>query len=100
MSEQDPPDSTDDRLLKDLIRRAVDVPRDEDPLAPTPSQPEGKSLLPAVQKKLRVRSKGKFYGDGWSTSQSKVSYAVIALVMLLVIAVCWFALGPTGVTGH
>ncbi len=99
MSDQDPPDSADDRLMKDLIKRSLGA-RDDDPLAPTPGHPEGKSLLPAVQKKLRVRSKGKFYGDGWSTSQSKISYAVIALVMLLVIALCWFALGPTGVTGH
>ena len=55
-------------------------------------------MLAAVQRKLRVRSKGKFYGDGWSTTQEKISYALVATIMLVVIAIAYFALGPTGVS--
>jgi hypothetical protein len=53
-------------------------------------------LLAGVQRKLRERSRGKFYGDGWSTSQAKMSYGLIALVMLMIVVVAYFVLGPTG----
>lgn len=53
-------------------------------------------LLTAVQRRLRKRSKGKFYGDGWSTSQSRLSYALVAGIMLVTIVAVWLALGPTG----
>ncbi len=53
-------------------------------------------LLASVQRKLRRRSKGKFYGDGWSTTQSRISYALIAMVMLATIVAVYLALGPTG----
>ena len=66
--------------------------------APSAAGEAPPSMLPAVQKKLRERSKGKFYSDGWSTSQSKVSYILVAVVMLLVIAICYFAMGPVGVS--
>lgn len=48
-----------------------------------------------MQRKIRQRSKGKFYGDGWSTSDSKVNYLIVALVMLVLIGVVYFALGPS-----
>lgn len=53
-------------------------------------------LLRGVQRKIRKRSKGKFYADGWSTTHSRVNYALIAVAMLLVIAIAYFALGPMG----
>lgn len=53
-------------------------------------------LLASVQRKLRKRSKGKFYGDGWSTSQSRLNYALVAGVMLVTIVAVYLALGPTG----
>jgi hypothetical protein len=52
-------------------------------------------LLRGVQKRIRQRSKGKFYSDGWSTTQTRVNYALIAALMLLLVAVAYFALGPT-----
>jgi hypothetical protein len=55
-------------------------------------------LLRAVQKKLRQRSKGKFYADGWSTSQSKINYALVAVIMLVTIIAVYLALGPMGIT--
>jgi hypothetical protein len=59
-----------------------------------------KKLLLGVQRKLRQRSKGKFYADGWSTSQSRVNYALVAGVMLVVIAAVYLALGPMGISPH
>jgi hypothetical protein len=57
-----------------------------------------KKLLLGVQRKLRQRSKGKFYADGWSTSQSRVNYALVAGVMLAVIVAVYLALGPMGIS--
>jgi hypothetical protein len=59
---------------------------------------DDKKLLAGVQGKLRKRSKGKFYGDGWSTSQSRFNYALVAVVMLLTIVVVYVMLGPTGIS--
>jgi hypothetical protein len=55
------------------------------------------ALLRGVQKKIRQRSRGKFFADGWSTTQSRINYALVALVMLVVIGVAYLALGPTGI---
>src|SRR4051812_41544724 len=53
---------------------------------PAPDESEkDRLLLLGVQRKLRKRSKGKFYADGWSTSASRVNYALVAGVMLVVI---------------
>lgn len=75
--------------MRDLLKRAISKPADTVP---------DKPMLAEVQRKLRVRSKGKFYGDGWSTTQEKVSYALVATLMLVVIAIAYFALGPTGIS--
>lgn len=58
---------------------------------------EPKPVLRDVQRKIRERSKGKFYADGWSTSQARVSYALVAVLMLLVVAIAYFAMGPMGI---
>lgn len=62
------------------------------------AQDDAPDLLRGVQRKIRQRSKGKFYGDGWSTSQSKINYLLVALVMLVLVGIVYFALGPTGFT--
>lgn len=61
-----------------------------------PSPEKDAALLASVQRKLRTRSKGKFYGDGWSTTQSRLNHALIAAVMLVTIVAVYLALGPTG----
>lgn len=61
---------------------------------PAPRQP----ILPEVQRKIRKRSQGKFFADGWSTEASRTSYTLVAVVMLVVLAIAYFALGPVGVT--
>ena len=102
MSETPPPrdpaserDSKDEDALRSLLKRSMG----STPPAETiePAKPD---ILRGVQRKLRVRSRGKFYADGWSTSESRLQYVIVALVMLLVIAVAFFALGPVGITAR
>lgn len=71
------------KLLKQTLAK------DDQPIANT-------VLLQSVQQKLRKRSKGKFYGDGWSTANARFNYALIAAVMLVTIVAVYLALGPTG----
>jgi hypothetical protein len=73
--------------MKDLLRSA---------LAPPPGSvaPE---LLGGVQRKLRRRSRGKFYGDGWSTARSpRSTYLVTSLLMLVLIGFVFLVLIPWG----
>ncbi|GEM_PF-966135 len=75
----------DDVDLRDALRGALRPPAGA--VAP--------NLLKGVQRKLRVRSRGKFYGDGWSTAESpKTTYLITAIIMLVLIAVLFFALVP------
>jgi hypothetical protein len=86
-SREDEPMSimVDEVDLKDALRGALRPP--EGSVAP--------KLLRGVQKKLRVRSRGKFYGDGWSTSESpKSTYLITTLIMLALVAILFFALIP------
>ena len=84
----DEQDEKEDNAMRDLLRRS---------LAPATPAPE-KPVLREVQRKIRQRSKGKFFSDGWSTAASKVNYALVAVVMLLIVAIAYFALGPMGFT--
>lgn len=89
--DQEPePESTphlDDDEVRSLLRQAMRVERAEPP----------ESVLPAVQKKIRQRSRGKFYADGWSTASSpKSTYFVTSLVMLVILVAIYFALVPGG----
>jgi hypothetical protein len=74
-----------------LIKRSL---AETEEALPEPKKDE--VLLTSVQKKLRKRSRGKFYGDGWSTAQSRINYALVALVMLVTVVAVYLALGPTG----
>ena len=84
-------DDEDSGAIRALVKRSMEAG------ASTVSSPD---LLRGVQKKLRQRSRGKFYADGWSTSQSRINYVLVALLMLIVIAVAYFALAPTGISAH
>jgi hypothetical protein len=88
MSEEEKEEPALSALLKKSLSAEVEkVPPIDD-----------KKLLMGVQRKLRKRSKGKFYGDGWSTSQSRLNYALVAVVMLVTIVAVYLALGPTGIS--
>lgn len=86
-------DDDDGAAIRALLKRSLapDEPKVE-AAAPDPE------LLRGVQRKIRQRSRGKFYADGWSTSQSRLNYALVAAVMLVTIVVVYLALGPMGVT--
>jgi hypothetical protein len=74
--------------VKDLLRRALDPPTG----AGAPD------LLPAVQRRIRVESRGKFFADGWSTTVApRSTFLVTSLVMLLVTVVLWMLLAPLGI---
>ena len=81
-------DQEDDAEVRDLVRRALS------PEALTRDVPD---LLSGVQKRIRKRSKGKFYGDGWSTGQARMGYVLVAIATLLMVAMAYYALGPMDV---
>ena len=83
----DEQDEKEDNAMRDLLRRSLA------PATPAPDKP----VLREVQRKIRQRSKGKFFSDGWSTAGSRVNYALIAVIMLLIVAVAYFVLGSVSV---
>lgn len=54
-------------------------------------------LLAGVQRRIRKRSRGKFFADGWSTGQQRIGYVLVALITLLLVLVAYYALGPVDV---
>jgi hypothetical protein len=102
-SDTQPVDEVEVPALSALLKRSL-TPAEpaRDTAEPTKDavSAEDRALLLAVQRKLRQRSKGKFYADGWSTSQSRVNYALVAGVMLVVIVAVYLAMGPMGISLH
>ena len=73
--------------MRDLLRSA---------LAPPPGA-VAPDLLRGVQRKLRRRSRGKFYGDGWSTARApRSTYLFTSLLMLALITLVFLVLIPWG----
>jgi hypothetical protein len=88
--DQEMADVLDEADMKDLLKAALAPPKGS--VAP--------SILPGVQKKLRRRSRGKFYGDGWSTARApRSTYLVTSIVMLALIAFVFLVLIPWGSGG-
>ena len=76
------PSEADDSL-RSLLRGTL---REE---APAPN------MLAGVQKRIRERSKGKFYADGWSTAKAPLNtYLVTSLLMLAVLVISYALLSP------
>lgn len=89
--------------LSALLKRSLATADSDRPDGAEPTNEvseKDRVLLVGVQRKLRQRSKGKFYADGWSTSVSRVNYALVAGVMLVVIVAVYLALGPMGISLH
>lgn len=73
--------------VREMLRSALAPPRGA--VAP--------ELLRGVQRRIRLRSRGKFYGDGWSTARSpRSTYLATSLLMLALIAFVFFVLIPWG----
>ena len=53
-------------------------------------------VLKGVQRKIRMRSGGKYFADGWSTTrQPPIStFLVTSLVMLMILAIIYLILRP------
>ena len=71
--------------MRELVKRAFS----SDTLAKdTPD------ILRGVQRRIRTRSRGKFFADGWSTTQARQAYLLVAVVTLLLAAIAYYALVP------
>jgi hypothetical protein len=62
-------------------------------LAEPPKPQEGEILL-GVQRKIRKRSRGKFYGDGWSTANARMGYGLVAGLFLVVLVLAYAGMTP------
>lgn len=78
--------SEDEDELRSLLRDALRAPAEESP-----------DLLGGVQKKLRQRSGGKFYADGWSTAREEplVFYLYTSVFMLAAVVLLYLALSTS-----
>jgi len=77
----------DDVDVRDLLRSALAAPA-----------PEDRKMTERIQKRIRDQSKGRFYADGWSTAYApRATFLVTAALMLVVVVVLWFLLGPQSV---
>jgi hypothetical protein len=85
MSEENEHDPEESDPVRDLVKRALS----EEAIAA-----DAPDLLRGVQRRIRKRSRGKFFADGWSTAQSRVGYVLVALITLLLVAIAYFALSP------
>ena len=81
-------DDRESEAVRSLLKRALS----EDALGK--GAPD---LLGGVQRRIRKRSHGKFFADGWSTGQARVGYVLVALVTVLLVALAYYALGPMDV---
>lgn len=77
-------DANGEQSMRELLRGA---------LAERHSVPD---LIAGVQQKIRVRSGGKFYADGWSTVRHPPlnTYLISSLLMLFVLCVVYALLAP------
>jgi hypothetical protein len=77
-SEESTQESVRSILRRAKIRRAPEV-----------------DLLTGVQRRIRERSRGRFYADGWSRRASPTStYVVTSLLMLIILSLVYFVLLP------
>ncbi len=79
----------DDVDVRDLLRSALAAPAERKPTS---------KVVQGVQRRIREASKGKYFGDGWSTNPyPKATFLVTGLIMLLIVVLAWLLLAPYGV---
>jgi hypothetical protein len=84
MSDQSEP-TEDERAVRDLLKRSLAADEENAP-----------DLLAGVQRRIRIRSRGKFFADGWSTTQTRASYVLIGITTLLLVVLAYCVLSPIG----
>jgi hypothetical protein len=82
-----PRDDEQDSAMRELVKRALS--RDD-------AVKNAPDILRGVQRRLRKRSRGKFFADGWSTMHTRFGYLLVATITVLLVALAYFALGPIG----
>ncbi len=87
-------DAGDDQLEEDPRERDAMRQLLKRSLAVEALAKESPGLVAGVQRRIRQRSRGRFFADGWGTTQSRVSYLLVGLMTLMVAIVAYFALGP------
>lgn len=82
------PNRSEVEVSDDSVRRLLRATRVDPEQVP--------DLTRGVQKKLRVRSGGKFYADGWSTARHPpiTTYLITSLMMLFAACVIYAILAP------
>jgi len=76
----------DDVDVKDLLRKALSTP-----------PPKREVITEGVQRRIRERSKGRYFADGWSTATApKATFLVTSILMLVVLILVWLLLTPRG----
>jgi hypothetical protein len=84
---EDPMEPIDEIEIRELMRQALERPPQGDP----------PDLLKGVQRRIRARSRGKFYNDGWSTARTpRSTYLMTSLIMLILIGFVFLVLIPWG----
>ncbi len=78
-------DPSEDARLRHLLRGALDAVPEDSP-----------DVLRGVQRKIRERSGGKFYRDGWSTTRyAPIStFFITSLMMLSFMVFIYFVIHP------
>jgi len=87
---QDTESTPENEAVRKLVKRALA----KDTLANNPPD-----ILRGVQRRIRLRSRGKFFADGWSTAHHArpAYYVLIALITLFVVGIAYYALLPMDV---
>jgi hypothetical protein len=75
--------SVESSAMRALLKRSL--ARDEK---------EAPDLLAGVQRRIRARSRGKFFNDGWSTTQARANYALIGVLTLMLAVLAYYMLSP------
>ncbi|GMV12387.1 MAG: hypothetical protein HS104_21730 [Polyangiaceae bacterium] len=72
--------------MRDLLKGALELKKEE--------PPPDSEFLRGVQKRLRDRSRGKFYADGWSTAKHPPTYTYLwtSVLMLAIVIVVYATL--------
>lgn len=76
----------DDVDVRDLLRSALSTP-----------PPKGEAITEGVQRRIRERTQGRYFADGWSTSTApKATFLITSILMLVVLLLAWILLTPRG----